>query len=215
MTLANVGVRATFALLALLGVGCGRSQGTEHGTAHEPLVERVTRLASRDPGGGLSSDTHLAGVRRIAARGFDAMPAFYVAERTEHIRRFPCRECHTAPLGQLQARQEKDRKAHWEIELRHAGTLTMTCATCHAGGSMESLRTLTGGAVELDHAYQVCAQCHSSQARDWAGGAHGKRLGGWAPPRVVVSCPACHDPHQPRLDKRWPARASRLLVGRE
>ena len=80
---------------------------------------------------------------------------------------------------------------------------------------MESLRTLNGQAVAFDHAYQVCAQCHSSQAKDWAGGAHGKRLGGWAPPRVVASCTACHDPHRPALDKRWPSRASRLLTDRE
>ena len=61
--------------------------------------------------------------------------------------------------------------------------------------------------VTFDHSYQVCAQCHARQVSDWAGGAHGKRMGGWAPPRVVAGCPACHDPHRPAWETRWPAIA--------
>jgi cytochrome c553 len=63
--------------------------------------------------------------------------------------------------------------------------------------------------VSFDHSYQVCAQCHSRQASDWASGAHGKRAGGWAPPRVIYACAQCHNPHSPRWDTRWPAVAGR------
>jgi hypothetical protein len=83
----------------------------------------------------------------------------------------------------------------------------MTCATCHSPDRLGQLRTLAGAAVEFDHAYQVCAQCHSTQAADGVGGAPGKRASGWAPPRVVYSCTECHNPHQPALATRWPARA--------
>lgn len=215
MRAAGAGTLLGLGFLALVASGCGRSPGMEHAAGREPLTERVARAESPDPSGGLSSETHLAGVKRVPARRFEGVPAFDVAQRTEHIRRFPCRECHTAPLERLRARQRKDRKAHWEIELRHATSQTMTCATCHPGGTMDALRTLTGQPVAFDHAWDLCAQCHAGQVRDWAGGAHGKRLGGWAPPRVVLSCPACHDPHQPRLEKRWPSRSSRLLTARE
>ena len=43
---------------------------------------------------------------------------------------------------------------------------------------------------------------------DWAGGAHGKRLAGWAPPRVSKTCVECHNPHQPQWDKRAPVHVA-------
>ena len=201
--------------LSVSASGCGRSHATGEAPAHEPLTERLARSALAASRSVVSSEKHLGDVKRVPANSFDGVAAFDVAARGESLRRFPCRECHTEPLARLVAQRRGERKAHWEIELRHASTATMTCAICHAGGPMESLRTLNGQAVDFDHGYQVCAQCHVGQVRDWAGGAHGKRLGGWAPPRVVVSCAACHDPHQPRLPKRWPSRSSRLLTTRE
>jgi hypothetical protein len=174
----------------LLAQGCGRGQAADedraHGPSHEPVAERIARAVPQDPSGGLSSEKHLADTRQIPARRFDGVPAFYIAARMAELRRFPCRECHTEPLERLKARKRTEKNAHWEIELRHAGEQTMACATCHAGGNM-----------------------------DWTGGAHGKRLGGWAPPRVISNCTACHNPHQPKLEKRWPSRSSRLLTARE
>jgi hypothetical protein len=85
----------------------------------------------------------------------------------------------------------------------------MGCATCHAADAA-ALRLLGGEPVGFDHAYRLCAQCHSRQVADWAGGAHGKRVGGWVPPRVVYGCPECHDPHRPALGPRRPARPPRL-----
>jgi hypothetical protein len=134
-----------------------------------------------------------------------------VALRTPAIEKFPCTRCHDRPLAQLVVRPaagEKagKKKAHWNITLKHAGSATMNCATCHGSGTMNELVTLTGGKIGMDHAHRVCGQCHATQWKDWAGGAHGKRLSGWAPPRVAASCAACHDPHQPALASRWPAQ---------
>lgn len=201
------------ALLALLGGGAARSHATDGTDLHVSFAERLARTAPRDPG--VTSDAWIAGIRRVAATGFDALPAFWVAARLESLRRFPCRECHTKPLATLRAPRRKDARGHWEITLVHAPASAMSCGSCHGGDDMQSLRMLGGSAVELDHAYRVCGQCHAGQVKDWAGGAHGKRLGGWAPPRLVVSCPACHDPHQPRLATRWPSRASRVAPARD
>jgi hypothetical protein len=210
----TAGFVAVLSLVVLATSGCGGPHAKEGGAGHAPLTERIARAAPQDPSGRLTSEEHLGGVKRVLAKGIGDLPPFYVSERTGAMRRVPCGECHTESLGRLKAQLRKDKKAHWEIELRHAGEQTMVCATCHAGGKMESLTMLNGQAVGFDHAYQVCAQCHANQVKDWASGAHGKRLGGWAPPRVVENCAGCHNPHQPKLEKRWPSRSSRLLIER-
>jgi nitrate/TMAO reductase-like tetraheme cytochrome c subunit len=60
--------------------------------------------------------------------------------------------------------------------------------------------------------YQLCAQCHNSQVKDWVGGAHGKNLSGWKSARVSKLCVECHNPHSPALDKRWPSRYNSQMV---
>jgi hypothetical protein len=137
-------------------------------------------------------------------------PAFSIVARTPRLSKAPCSSCHSVPIASMRWSGPGDIvRAHWSIRLAHAPPEVMTCGTCHAPDTPGTLRTLTGTAVAIDHAYQVCAQCHSGQAVDWAGGAHGKRVGGWAPPRVAFSCAECHDPHRPALEPRWPARGER------
>lgn len=102
------------------------------------------------------------------------------------------------------------RRAHWEITMDHAPSATMDCMTCHAGGEMDSLRTLQGETFPLDQSYRLCGQCHSTQLGEWVDAAHGKRFGGWAEPRVVASCTHCHNPHTPALEPRLPARMPEL-----
>jgi hypothetical protein len=131
---------------------------------------------------------------------------FQVAQRHSTLRTFPCTQCHTGnfvPDG----KRDGPQKAHWDMDLHHAGKGTMDCFTCHAPEDGMTLRTLRGDTVGFDHAYQLCAQCHSSQAKDWSIGAHGKREGGWAGDRVVRSCTGCHNPHDPAFDTRLPAIA--------
>jgi len=97
-------------------------------------------------------------------------------------------------------------KAHWDIKLNHANSEIMNCATCHNGENMNSLNSLTGQNIDLNLSHKVCSQCHSNQFEDWKGGAHGKKLAGWAPPRASQTCVNCHNPHDPGFDTRWPVQ---------
>lgn len=131
---------------------------------------------------------------------------FEVATRREHIGKHPCSACHQGgfvPDGNRHGSQ----MAHWGLSLHHADSGTMSCITCHAPENAMSLHTLSGDSVGWDHPYMVCAQCHARQAQDWAIGAHGKRLGGWAGPRVVQNCTGCHNPHDPAFPQKRPAIA--------
>ena len=59
----------------------------------------------------------------------------------------------------------------------------MTCRTCHAPDTPGTLLTLNAAAVGVDHAYQVCAQCHSEQRRGlgrWCARQACERVGGAA-----------------------------------
>ena len=131
---------------------------------------------------------------------------FFVKERHQSIGQFPCSSCH-AGIDSIQrspAASPSYRRMHVDIDLIHAPSDSMNCTTCHAGDDPGQLQKLNGDRVSIDHAYQVCTQCHYEQARDWAGGAHGKRLGGWRGKRVVNSCTECHNPHRPKFEQRLP-----------
>lgn len=161
------------------------------------------------PAHGLSSAQRLVGLSRVEAQGAYA-GGFQVAARRAKIQRYPCRECHDRALARIKAAiPVKLRGTHREIKRAHAPKSTLSCLACHADSEgMNSLRLADGTVVGFDHSYRVCAQCHFQQARAWAGGGHGKRLGGWAPPRVVENCAACHNPHdplRPASAPRWPA----------
>ena len=224
-------------MITLIAVsGCqpsDKSDGHAKDAKHVSFMEKIRTSESETPFGGVSSEPHLKGVKRVEAHSFLDVPSFSVAERQSMIDNHPCSECHTKPLAELRearmadlvsstgAEGEKIALAHWNINLKHADSATMGCNTCHAAvdgtdgamdemGAVDKLATLTGAPIEFNHAYRVCAQCHQEQAKDWSGGAHGKRLGGWAPPRVVKNCTGCHNPHSPALEQRWPSRSSRL-----
>lgn len=131
----------------------------------------------------------------------DSAEPFHTIARKDAIVKYPCSSCHAAPLTASETRSD----AHWDIELNHADAEVMSCTTCHTADNLDTLHTLTDKPVDFDNSYTVCAQCHNMQVADWAGGAHGKRVGGWTPPRVVENCITCHNPHDPAWDTRWPA----------
>lgn len=138
---------------------------------------------------------------------------FHIPKRSSEINSFPCSNCHTQSLSELQKNTSSEsQKAHWDIKLKHAGQDVMDCNTCHNTNNLDQLVTLTGQALDIDHSYQQCGQCHSQQKKDWIGGAHGKRIGGWAPPRVVNTCVNCHNPHDPAFKTRWPARLNTVKL---
>ncbi len=173
------------------------------------LLGRVERATEKNANGGLTSRA-AESMPTVPAAEFPGVAPFLVLARTAVMEKFPCEKCHNEPLAQLITRSKGEKKkAHWNIEFDHVSDSVMRCATCHAERTMAQLETINHQPVPFDHSYQVCGQCHSRQLADWAGGAHGKRLDGWAPPRVVENCAGCHDPHRPAIAKRWPARAGR------
>ena len=127
----------------------------------------------------------------------------FVLTRKPHLESFPCTNCHGEVPKKL---TDGSQDAHWNISLNHAGENVMNCNSCHDLKKPDNLISLTGSAIDFNHSYQLCAQCHSSQAKDWLGGAHGKRVMGWINPRTINNCMSCHNPHQPQIESRWPAR---------
>ena len=199
-------------IAAIVLSGCRRAEPAAATSPH--VLETIAHAQAPNNNAGLTSEKHLDGAPRVTVAGYPTVPPFSVLQRTKVMQQFPCQKCHTKTLDVLRAQSQvqvaQGKKAsHWNVKMVHAPAVTMDCWTCHEQKNLESLRTLRDAPISLDHAYQVCAQCHSRQAADWAGGAHGKRQGGWAPPRVVASCVGCHNPHKPKLELRWPALAGR------
>lgn len=131
---------------------------------------------------------------------------FRAARRTPAIEQYPCTECHTPGL------EATGEESHADIAgaIVHPDRLDGSCDACHAPDDRSVLRGRDGATYGLDEAYRLCAECHFEQARDWAGGAHGKRVGAWEGRRVVQSCTACHDPHDPAFDTRIPQPGPRI-----
>ena len=138
---------------------------------------------------------------------------FSVKLRTPVITQFPCGSCHDQPLPERPEGEIEQRVMHMDIQLTHAASDVMNCRTCHNPEDLNTLKTAPGKKVDFDHVYQLCGQCHFQQVNDWAGGAHGKRLGGWRGNRVVMSCTECHDPHNPAIASEWPV-ARPIIPGR-
>lgn len=129
-------------------------------------------------------------------------------ERTPDLDQYPCTSCHLGRGTVLKDERKPD--AHANLKASHPVQIGGLCATCHSAANVEQLTLKTGEHVSLDHTYRVCAQCHFQQVEQWAGGAHGKRLDGWAGRRVVMGCSDCHDPHKPAIGSRTPFRAPHI-----
>ena len=131
---------------------------------------------------------------------------FRTETRKDKIQRFKCSQCHNNKPVKIARAADI---AHGEITLNHGSqTRPLSCFTCHKKDERDFLITEEGTKINMDHSYQMCGQCHFRQKKDWVGGAHGKRISHWAGQRVVKNCTGCHDPHSPRLKKRWPATYS-------
>ncbi len=189
------------------GLGCDRVAEPATDVPVLTTVDGATQPVSY----ALSSLSFITGRALVEAVPARATTPFLVLSRESQLTKAPCSGCHSVPLAVMRWDGADGRtRAHWSIELAHAPDAVMQCATCHAVDGGAALTLLGGQPVDFDHAYQTCAQCHAAQEADWSGGAHGKRVGGWVPPRVVYNCTECHDPHRPALAYRWPASAGRL-----
>ena len=202
------------AIFLLIGCGGGEHEGPK---GHHSVLEQLEEAVEPNNNAGLTSDRWIEGVRydRVTGMELGDVDTFFVARRTDSIERFNCGECHTVPLSRMQSPDPGLARAHWEMDLHHAPAEIMNCQTCHDPEQTDSLRLISGERIAFDESYRLCAQCHATQAADWVGGAHGKRLGGWAPPRVAAPCTSCHNPHDPGFPIRFPARASRAVREKE
>ena len=152
----------------------------------------------------------LKDVDALAVEGFSGPggTAFEVHVRSGQIGQYPCSSCHAQGLVREKKPQADRRWTHQNIRPLHP--VEGRCATCHNYGDLNELVLEDGRSVALDHAYQLCARCHFQEAEDWAGGAHGKRMCGWAGLRVVMNCTDCHDPHAPAFAQRMPLSGPRV-----
>lgn len=136
--------------------------------------------------------------------------SFLIESRLDKIKQFPCSSCHEDSKIDENLEDSQFRRAHWgitatDLNKNHAPETQMSCFSCHDKTDPSNLALENGTFVGLDNSYQTCAKCHSGQVKDWANGAHGKRLSGWDAIRVVRNCTGCHNPHNPRLESRWPS----------
>jgi len=192
-------------LLILLLAGCGGGHdGLQEDKTHHSIIDRIEHNTPDTIAYEVSTEELMADIKKVLADVPDE--EFYVLERSSMIKSYPCSNCHNVPLTQLKKEHTGTKRAHWDIEIVHASEETMDCATCHNTNDMDKLKTITGKMITFDASYKTCAQCHSQQYKDWIGGAHGKRVAGWAPPRLIYTCANCHNPHSPALKPRWPAR---------
>lgn len=195
-------VRA-FAVCALLFVGAVAAACDGGGEEDAPGRPRVPAS--------LETDTALlAALRTIPAEPVEGFTGpggqpFHVARRTPAIEQYPCGACH-----ERDGSVRDDLDSHADIVAAHPARLDGDCDACHDPADRSLLEGRTGRTYGFDRAYALCAECHAGQATDWAGGAHGKRLGGWAGRRVVESCTGCHDPHSPAFGKRVPLGFPRI-----
>lgn len=151
-----------------------------------------------------------SGRETVAVPASAGRPAFETVARIPRMEGMPCSQCHNDPLPVVIANWPKDQAlSHWQVKMQHAPDTVMSCQTCHGTGNMDDLVMLSGKPASFNEPFNVCEQCHATQAKDWAGGAHGKRLDGWAGKRVVENCTGCHNPHSPAFEARWPAQQKR------
>ncbi|MDJ0739085.1 MAG: hypothetical protein QNJ91_05170 [Gammaproteobacteria bacterium] len=144
---------------------------------------------------------------------FDGVAPFEVVPSQRDDEMHPCANCHQWATSNPEPRRLLT--PHDNFELQHGlhGKGGFWCFTCHDVDNNFSLKTLEGEPVEFAHAYVVCSQCHAQQARDWAHGAHGKRVGNWQGRRQVFNCTACHYQHRPALKPREPLPGPTMRVG--
>jgi hypothetical protein len=230
------GAAAATSLLAALVLlaGCGRAEGAPAEPERAALPAEAAagaaespEFADREPGGlrtvaadtvigrtgpgGKSFEvalrssgeaTHLT--RPFGARSFD----LGLRVRQRELGQYPCASCHVGTGFAPDVDRAAD--AHRNVQPTHPRETGATCVTCHATEDVSKLALGSGERATLDHAYRLCAQCHSPQVEAWAAGAHGKRLDGWQGRRVVMGCADCHDPHHPATEKRIPFDPPRI-----
>lgn len=193
-------MRTTLSLIVLIIIAAGcKPHTTHHGDS--PLMQRIklstAPTISRQPG------IQLDPSRYHKVVWTDPHREFFVTKRTPKITRYPCSSCHD---GRNKVRDPRlVALTHGQIEVRHGKGNMLSCTSCHNATKPDRLNAANETTVSFDQSYLTCASCHNARGKDWAGGAHGKRISNWLGLRVVKSCTDCHNPHRPGFAKRWPS----------
>lgn len=191
-------IKSIVLIVILVFASCKNKEHQYHN-----LNEKIEAKSANYSGTNISSEVYNETIKKIKIS--EGNKEFYISERKSQITSYSCSECHNQPIKLLKDTQV-GKKAHWDIVLNHANKETMNCNTCHAKDNMNELRSITNKAIDLNLSHKLCSQCHQKEGKDWVGGAHGKQIGGWAPPRLSQTCTGCHNPHSPSFEKRWPAQ---------
>ena len=148
---------------------------------------------------------------RVAGIPIYRVPSFEVpARKLEDVPMYPCMDCHAKHPTDYRSRTLK--VEHTNVVLRHGGR-DFWCTECHNGKNMNQLLSTAQKPIDMDLGYLLCGQCHSPQLKDWHHGAHGKRIGMWQGPRVLRTCPECHNAHAPAIQPFAPVALPVLRAG--
>lgn len=91
-----------------------------------------------------------------------------------------------------------------------------SCLSCHNAQDYNTLKLADGRSLEFTQSMQLCAQCHSTQHRDYQNGSHGGMTGHWdlmQGPRERNHCTDCHDPHHPKYPQVMPVFPPKPVLG--
>lgn len=116
-----------------------------------------------------------------------------------------CASCHASLEPNLQRRAGSElTQFHTGLKFAHG---ELSCVSCHNPSDYNTLRLADSSPITYPDVHLMCAQCHASQARDFAHGAHGGATGYWdrtRGPQVRKNCIDCHDPHAPAFPSMLP-----------
>jgi len=143
--------------------------------------------------------------------GFPEAPPFTVVPREGELSIYPCATCH-GPMP-TNASPRKLFAPH-PAALEH-GDGRFWCLQCHAPEERNQLQLMSDETVGFNDSWQLCGQCHYQPQKDWAFGAHGKRVDNWQGERVLYNCTHCHDPHSPNIKPRAPEPPPPVRAGLE
>lgn len=116
-----------------------------------------------------------------------------------------CSTCHSVRESDFTNRTPADLDLfHQNMSFSHG---KLSCYACHNPGDADTLRLADTTVVTYPDVMTLCGQCHGTQARDYAHGAHGGMNGYWdlsRGPRSRNNCIDCHDPHVPKFPSMKP-----------
>ena len=181
-----------------------------------------------DPPGEVIADAQkevaFGGVLEIAVLG----------RKEDVINDYPCSRCHDEQAPDPEVRDLEDE--HRRLVFNH-GADRFWCLTCHGSPDKDMLTSRNGAEIDFDAAYRLCGECHYDRERDWAHGAHGKRVGAWSSPdaiplkatelavsdrnsighwrgeRYLLNCTECHNPHDPKMGPFTPSPPPPVRAG--